>query len=299
MAEYTTKDSIDVELSKAYFNNNPEKRKKRLQTSPVKPAKKQISPKIIALICLIAIVSLFSLVYFANNGNNKNVKSHGAPKAIAAQTKGMPLTATTSSVIPAGATSHTRTIPKPYIQKYNLKKVTTLYDFEFSDETWEIPGWEFEKTDHAAQSLQRVKGLASKGSHSLELLVNFPGGKWTGALAEVQQYLDLSGYDLISVDIYLPPDAPWGLRGKIIFSSGEEWNFNEMTRGSRLYPGMWITVNADMTNDNNTDWKKLSISKNIKQDVRKVAVRIESEITPYSGPIYIDNLRVAILNKSK
>jgi hypothetical protein len=40
------------------------------------------------------------------------------------------------------------------------------------------------------------------------------------------------------------------------------------------------------------DWKRTKVDKEFKADVRKVAVRIESNKTPYTGPIYIDDIRV-------
>ena len=47
---------------------------------------------------------------------------------------------------------------------------------------------------------------------------SFPGGLWYAALAEIQQYLDMSRYRVIRADIYVPEDAPEGLKAKIILN---------------------------------------------------------------------------------
>ena len=147
-----------------------------------------------------------------------------------------------------------------------------------------------------ARSFNPVRGGASSGSGSMELSVEFPGGRWTGALVEIQQYLNLDGYDRISADIYLPPGCPEGLRGKIIFTVGEDWRFVEMSRSAKLVPGEWTTITASIS-DGSMEWKRTSVDSSFREDVRKVAIRIESNNKPaYSGPILIDNIRVYSLD---
>ncbi|RKY41430.1 MAG: hypothetical protein DRP85_06365 [Candidatus Makaraimicrobium thalassicum] len=182
-------------------------------------------------------------------------------------------------------------IPDALLAKQVSKGLGTLYDFEENSEGWGIPGWAFDKADHVARSLKQTEDFASKGTGSIKLYTEFPGEKWTAALVEIQQYIDLKDYDTLQADIYLPPEAPERLRGKLIFTAGEDWQFIEMTRGVRLKPGEWTTVRADIS-DSSTDWKRIKMDKNFKTDIRKIAVRIESNAIPYSGPVYIDNIRV-------
>ena len=65
-----------------------------------------------------------------------------------------------------------------------------------------------------------------------------------------------------------------------------------MSRGIRLQPGEWTTISARLTEDS-MDWKRTKVTEEFKSDVRKIAIRIESDRIPYFGPIYIDNLRLS------
>ncbi|MGD2278975.1 MAG: hypothetical protein PVH45_02625 [Candidatus Omnitrophota bacterium] len=178
---------------------------------------------------------------------------------------------------------------RPKLPGANLK---TLYDFETDEGGWEIPAWELEKTDHVARSLERTDDIAANGAGSLKLDVEFPGGGWTAALIEVQQYLDLADYDTIRADIYVPPSCPEGLRCKLILTVGESWKFIEMSRSARLVPGEWTTIRASIA-DGSNDWRRVIVDEHFKSDIRKIAIRIESNRKPvYSGPVYIDNIRV-------
>jgi hypothetical protein len=183
-------------------------------------------------------------------------------------------------------------VPQRIPLKIGPQESKTLYDFELSEDGWEIPSWELDKPDHVARSLAITDSFSSKGSRGLELVAEFPGSQWTAALIEVQQYLDLRGYDSILVDIYLPAGCPEGLRTKLILTVGDDWRFVEMSRSVRLIPGEWTTISADVS-EGSGDWKRTVVDDFFKEDIRKIAVRIESNRKPaYSGPIYIDNLRL-------
>jgi len=168
-----------------------------------------------------------------------------------------------------------------------------LYNFENDNEGWEIPSWESEKDDHVAGYLRKISGISSRGRGSLELYAEFPGKKWTAALAEVQQFINLGKYSTLSADIYLPPSAPAKLRGRIILTGGENWHFAEMARGFRLKPGEWTTITVDIS-ENSTGWKKTKMTRAFREDIRKMAIRVESDKNPvYSGLIFIDNIRAS------
>ena len=65
-----------------------------------------------------------------------------------------------------------------------------------------------------------------------------------------------------------------------------------MSRGVRLIPGEWTTITASISEESR-DWKRTTVDETFKADVRKIAIRIESNGKPaYSGPIYIDNIIV-------
>jgi len=170
-----------------------------------------------------------------------------------------------------------------------------LFGFEENIPNWEIPDWCFENKDYVGESIAISNKFAKEGKSSLELMVNFPGTKWTAAYVEIQQYFDWTLYKTISADIFLPKDAPFGLEAKIILTvdtvSGN-WTWTEMSRKVKLLPGEWTTVTASLV-PGSTDWRKTEVTDKFRADVGKLGIRIESNMRPvYSGPIYIDNIRV-------
>lgn len=180
--------------------------------------------------------------------------------------------------------------PTPLSSPITEEKV--LFGFEKGNDGFEIPSWAEEKTDNAGKSLSISKSFASEGKQSVCLTADFPGKIWTSALIELEQYMDFSQYRQISADIYLPDSAPLGLKAKIVLTVGEDWTWTEMVRTVPLVPGQWVTVSASLENGS-LDWKRAEVTDAFKADVRKVVIRVESNKRPtYSGPIYIDNLRV-------
>ncbi|MFH1552340.1 MAG: hypothetical protein ABID83_01705, partial [Candidatus Omnitrophota bacterium] len=69
------------------------------------------------------------------------------------------------------------------------------------------------------------------------------------------------------------------------------WKFVEMSRSVPLIPGEWVTITANIE-PGSYDWKRIVPDETFAGDVRKIAIRIESNNKPaYTGPIYIDNVR--------
>ncbi|MEW5758273.1 MAG: hypothetical protein AB1755_02210 [Candidatus Omnitrophota bacterium] len=165
--------------------------------------------------------------------------------------------------------------------------------FSYEDGTtqgWEIPDWALEKEDHVAEALEISEKYALDEKKSLEIITNFPGGRWTGVYIEIQEYFDWTPYGAISVPIYLPADAPEGLKAKIILTVGDSWEWVEMSRAIPLVPGKWTVITADLK-PGSADWKKAVNSDAFRQDVRKFGIRIESNNKPaYKGSIYIDKI---------
>ncbi|MBD3426231.1 MAG: hypothetical protein GF409_03250 [Candidatus Omnitrophica bacterium] len=298
-----TQDKIDLELSRTYFGNTskpaqplPEKTspdedkekaeevppqktvegvEKKLKSRPARPRKKRsVLP---ALFIVVAIAAVGIYLYHGN-----------FPAGTGSVIKDTPEKTINS---PGGTFDRWNEFSAPPAEKFR-ENGKTLYDFEKNDNGWEIPSWALEKTDHIARTMKPVEGISSKGSGSLGVYAEFSGNKWSAALVEIQHYLDLTEYEMITADIFLPPDAPVGLRGKLILTIGDDWSFTEMTRTVRLKPGEWTTIKADIAEGNSSVWRRVTVDSAFKEDVRKIAVRIESNKPTYKGPIYIDNITV-------
>lgn len=167
-----------------------------------------------------------------------------------------------------------------------------IFGFEESVPAWEIPNWCLEKEEYVCESFAISTKFAKEGNSSLELMTNFTGAKWTAAYIEVQQIFDWTPYKTLSADVYLPKEAPFGLQAKFILTVGENWSWTEMTRQIKLVPGEWTTVSANL-GVGSTDWRKTEVTDAFRSDIRKVGIRIESNMRPtYSGPVYVDNVRV-------
>jgi len=167
-----------------------------------------------------------------------------------------------------------------------------LFSFEKDTQNWEVPEWVLEQQDYVAKSVSVSKDVAKDGASSLMLTADFPGKVWTAALVETSEYFDWTPYNEIACDLYLPKDAPTGLKAKIILTVGDDWKFTEMSRSIALVPGEWVTISANIR-PGSEDWKKTVVDESFRQDVRKLAIRIECNRQPvYNGPIYIDNIRV-------
>ena len=126
----------------------------------------------------------------------------------------------------------------------------------------------------------------------LKMDTEFPGGRWTGAIVEIMQYFDWSQYKYVACDIFIPQDAPNGLKGKMILTVGDSWKWVEMSKSMKLIPGKWVTIKADVT-PGSIDWRRVEVDDGFREDVRKIDIRVESNNRPtYTGPIYIDNVRL-------
>lgn len=167
-----------------------------------------------------------------------------------------------------------------------------LFNFETGLQGWEIPDWAYEKPDHVQKSIESSSNFASEGQNSLEMDVEFPGGRWTGGIVEIMQFFDWTDYSKLACDIYLPEGAPKGLVANMILTVGDNWKWVEMSRSYALEPGKWVTLTADLK-PGSIDWRRVQVDDAFRQDVRKIDIRIASNNKPaYTGPIYIDNVRV-------
>lgn len=167
-----------------------------------------------------------------------------------------------------------------------------IFGFEKDTQGWEIPEWALEQEDHVGKVISVSKDVAKEGKGSLKIETAFPGKLWTAAIVEDFEYFDWTPYKAISADIYIPKEAPVGLKAKMILTVGESWKFIEMARSTALVPGEWVTITANLL-PGSEDWKRTTVDDNFRKDVRKVAVRVESNKKPeYTGSIYVDNIRL-------
>jgi len=181
---------------------------------------------------------------------------------------------------------------RPAPSEAPITEERTFYGFERNLNGWEVPTWAEGKDDYVLEDISVSKDVASKGNSSMKMDVNFPGGRWTAALVEIQQYLDLSNYRVISADVYLPPDAPVGLKAKLIITIGDNWKWVEMSTDVPLMPGEWSTITASIE-PGSYSWKRVVPDEAFASDIRKIALRIVSNNKPaYTGSIYLDNVRV-------
>ena len=174
----------------------------------------------------------------------------------------------------------------------NAAEETVLFSFENGTDGFEIPDWAYEKPDHIQKEISLSDKVASNGKNSLEVIAEFPGGRWTGAIVEIMQYFDWSDYSQIAVDFYLPADAPLGLKAKLILTVGDSWKWVEQSKSISLKPGEWVTLTANLK-PGSIDWRRVEVDDAFRSDVRKLDIRVESNNKPaYTGSFYIDNIRV-------
>lgn len=167
-----------------------------------------------------------------------------------------------------------------------------IADFESPDPgAWKIPDWASEKADHVAREIGISTEQASKGAQSLKVTAQFPGGNWTAAVIELEDSIDLNEQSKLLVDIYVPKDAPDGLKGNVCLTYGSNWTWAESLKNIPLVPGKWVTLEIDIS-EGSKDWKKVRIDNEFRSDIRKLDIRVLSDKKPaYSGVFYVDNVR--------
>ena len=168
-----------------------------------------------------------------------------------------------------------------------------LYGFEGSAEGWRIPEWAQSSSEYVAQAATPSRGYAREGQYALEVLTEFAPGRWTCAYVEHDvEVTDWTPFGRLSVDVFIPSDAPAGLQGRIILTVGGRWVWTEMAHPAALSPGAWTTLTVDLK-PGSMDWP-FDLDDAFRADVRKVGVRIEADNGPaYHGSVFIDEVRLA------
>ena len=167
-----------------------------------------------------------------------------------------------------------------------------VYGFEGGLDGWVIPDWEKTSSDYVATQIAVSQEYAEEGQASLKLQADFPGGRWTGAYTEREvEVTDWGAFSQVAISVYLPADAPAGLRGRIILTVGDQWRWTEMNQGVPLEPGRWTTIAANLK-PGSMNWKFFPDDL-FRKDVRKLGLRIESDKQPaYRGPVFVDHIRL-------
>jgi Carbohydrate binding module 27 len=179
------------------------------------------------------------------------------------------------------------------LQDVSHSKEFLLYSFERDPQGWEIPDWAFGKNEYVAKQMGISEFHTSDGRYSLEVSVDFVDNKsWEGAYVErIVDVTDWTPFSFLSADIFLPKEAPQGLRGKMILTIGDDWKWTEMNRSIPLTPGEWTVIKVDLTSKS-TGWRRF-VDDDFRRDVRKLGIRVESNgKVVYNGPVYIDNVRL-------
>ncbi len=168
-----------------------------------------------------------------------------------------------------------------------------LFDFEGGTQDWAIPDWAKQSPDYVGKIVSISEEFASHGKGSLQLLAEFPGGKWAGAYAEaLMSVTDWSAFGSVSADVYVPAVAPRGLEARLILTLGDKWEWIEMNHAVPLEPGKWITITANLK-PGSLDWKVFP-TQAFRKVIRKLGIRVESNTKPvYSGPLLFDNVRLS------
>jgi len=168
-----------------------------------------------------------------------------------------------------------------------------IYGFEESTEGWVIPDWAKTSPDHVAKGLTVSRLYAEEGQSSLEVEVDFPGGRWTAAYVEREvDVTDWTPFGRLSVSVYVPANAPSGLQGRVILTVGDLWQWTEMNRPVSLRPGSWTTIAVNLR-PGSMDWKFFP-EESFRENVRKLGLRVESDREPaYSGSVFLDHVRLA------
>lgn len=185
-------------------------------------------------------------------------------------------------------------------EKKEMVQLMRLYDFETDIQDWYIPEWCFKKDDNAAVMVSVSKEKASTGQLSLKLGCKFLPLVYSQAYTEVSKkdgFYDLTGYKDIKADVFVPKEATKKFKGELvltILTEDEEWEWTEVRKPISLVNGEWTMVSANIHVES-TDWKQ-QITKEKRSRVKRIGVRVSTYDNTYTGPVYIDNIRLESSN---
>jgi len=170
-----------------------------------------------------------------------------------------------------------------------------IYNCEQYINGWDIPEWPVSEEDYVSPILAVDENFLEDSFSGLKLTVAFDGDEWSAGMIETTGVFDLTLYKAISCRIYLPESAPRGIMARFIITVGDDYTWMELKRPIALTPGRHTRVKAGLRHGNNgwkTTYGGVRIADWMKEDVRKIGIRIESNIVEYEGPVYINDIRL-------
>ena len=159
---------------------------------------------------------------------------------------------------------------------------------------WSIPKWSKNNEHYVSPILTIDENSSNFGETSVKINVSFSSENWSAGIIETEGLFDLTLYQTISFEVYLPENAPHGVLARTIIVAGKDYTWIEMAKAVNIPPGKRTVIKANLKRGNK-NWNgpngPLKITDMIKSDIKKIAIRIESNSAEYEGPIYIDRIK--------
>ncbi|MDP8259011.1 MAG: hypothetical protein P9L90_06295, partial [Candidatus Aadella gelida] len=171
----------------------------------------------------------------------------------------------------------------------------TFYNLPDCLNNWKIPEWSESKSNYSSPILAVDENFSYKGISNFKLNLSFSGDEWNAGIVEANGIFDLTLHKTMEFEVYLPENAPKkGLMVRVAIVSGDDYKWFEMGVPVEIKAGKRTTVRANFKNGN-YEWKSAKsmrrMSDRIKSDIKKIAIRVESNYARYKGPVYVDNIR--------
>lgn len=182
-------------------------------------------------------------------------------------------------------------------------EAVTLYTFNRDTEGWQMPDWPNGNRDpngvlYKPKQVGYPTATDENNKSALYVPVNLVSGKPSQAFVGTAPGTDWSLIDAISVDVYLPKDAPQGLDATLYFM-GNGWQWMLQKKDYILRPGEWTRIEAPLAGFQTDDaWDKTEQEiKAALTNVIEFGVRISNGkdgSSAYLGPVYLTRFRVQV-----
>jgi len=174
-----------------------------------------------------------------------------------------------------------------------------LYDFEAGDtDGWFMPAWAEGNQDDSGSPRRPyiVSGPSPSGGGALESPIRITGARFSAAFFGVRVEADWRASDSLSVDVYLPPDAPKGLEARY-YLIGSDWKWREPPVAASLKPGSWKTLSIPLSGLEGTlTWKLPGKAlSDVMAWVQEFGVKIcnaEPGLVGYRGIVRLGDVRI-------
>ena len=83
--------------------------------------------------------------------------------------------------------------------------------------------------------------------HVLSLRADLPDLPWCATAVGLRGPFDLSAFNILAVDLYLPRDLPGRtVSARIALRAGANWQWYQASEALSLAPGRWVTLKAPL-----------------------------------------------------